>query len=184
MEKEEIIKLRNTLKTTGNLPLRIYPDNGLTVIDESLKTQFTIWDDNNGILYSFRLIGMQEDSAPNNNEKCIDCIAFSYEWIQAMEIVRLPLDKIEGTIDGIISSGATVSDNFKKTIIQVFEELLNFNQGSLTPTLLNEILLRNNPDMPKPVSDNDDYLNGKFTQSWQETHLINEYNKTIDGENK
>lgn len=181
MDKEKIIKLRNTLKTAGNLPLRVFINNAHTVVDESLKTQFTIWDDTNGIIYSFRLIGMQEDDTPNNRQQAVSLFAADYEEIQAMEIVRLPIDDIDKTIDGMIKSGVQVSDNFRKRIAHTYKELLHPDRYKMSPTDMNNLLSssRLQDGVPDAVNEKDDYYAGKFTESYQETHTINAYNASI-----
>lgn len=184
MDKEKIIKLRNTLKTTGNLPLRVFINNAHTIVDESLKTQFTIWDDDNGIIYSFRLIGMQEDDTPNNMQQAVSLFAADYEEIQAMEIVRLPIDNIDGTIEGMIASGIEISDNFRKRIIYAYKELLHPDRFRMSPTDINNMLSssRLQEGAPDAVNEKDDYYAGKFTESFQETHNVNSYNESIKNE--
>jgi hypothetical protein len=182
MQKEEVITLRNTLKTVENFPLRVFIDNGNTIVDESLKTQFTKWDDNNGILYSFRLIGMQEDSAPNNREQAISLIAIDYDTIQAMEISRLPVGKIAACIDGLNKSGAGIGDEFKNLIVSTFTKLLTTDRSSLSPSDMNRIISSSTlqSDAPDAVNEKDDYYAGKFTESHQETLAVNRYNASIN----
>jgi hypothetical protein len=182
MQKEEVITLRNTLKTVENFPLRVFIDNGNTIVDESLKTQFTKWDDNNGILYSFRLIGMQEDSAPNNREQAISLIAIDYDTIQAMEISRLPIGKIAACIDGLNKSGAGIGDEFKNLIVSTFTKLLTTDRSSLSPSDMNRIISSSTlqSDAPDAVNEKDDYYAGKFTESRQETLAVNRYNASIN----
>lgn len=187
MDKEKIIKLRKTLKTVGNLPLRVFINNAHTIIDESLKTQFTIWDDNNGLIYSFRMIGMQEDDTPNNIQQAISLFVADYEEIQAMEIVRLPIDDIDATIGGMINAGAKVTDEFRKRITYVYKELLHPGRFRMSPTDVNNMLgsSRLQEGIPDAVNEKDDYYAGKFTESFQETHAVNAYNASIkNGETK
>jgi hypothetical protein len=61
MDASKVISLRITLKCDKNLPLRLFIADGTTIVDESLTTQFTIWADEDEMLYVYRLTGMQED---------------------------------------------------------------------------------------------------------------------------
>lgn len=180
MEKTKLIKLRDTLKTVENFPLRIFINNGHSIADESLVTQFTKWDDTNGLLYVFRLIGMQEDNIPNNLHQSISVFVADYEEIQAMEIVRLPLSKIGGCIDGITASGCKISNDFKKRIIDTFEQLLDPNRYRLSPADINRAVSSNElqETVPNAVNEKDDYYTGKLVESYQETVGVNRYNNS------
>lgn len=79
LTKEEIIRLRNTLKCGKNIPLRILSNNSFFIIDESNVLQFTKWDDTNEVLYSFRMVNPNADITPSNRQQLISVIAVPYD---------------------------------------------------------------------------------------------------------
>lgn len=159
MENEQVISLRDTLKANKNLPLRIFIDNSFQIIDESNKFQFTKWDDDNGILYSFKMVHLNMDKSPNNNHQAISLFAVPYEMIQAMEICYLPISDIDDVIESIKDGGCTFSDEFKKLIIHTYTEVLAPDRITLSPSDINSIL------GPGAVNDKDDYYYGKYTEA-------------------
>lgn len=180
MNKQMVIKLRETLKNGKNYPLKVTTSDMQINIDESNLMQFTAWDDTNGIVYVFRLIPPQDATAPNNAEQCINLIAVPYDYIQTMEVKRLPLESIESGIDKINAYGAnTISPNFKKRIKFTFDNILSKDLWRLSPEDINNILsdAAKQAGAPNAVNPEDDYYAGKFTEPFQETHTINEQNK-------
>lgn len=172
MTIEEVVKMRDVLKIQENLPLRVFINNSHTIIDESLSSQFTIWDDKNGVLYAFKLVGMQEATSPSNIEGAISVFSVDYEYIEAMEIIRLPINKIGKLIEAIKATGRVISDDSKKQIIAKYEGLLHPERWKLSPTDMNKIISRptdDAPDIPYAVNENDDYFENKFTVNFKET---------------
>lgn len=181
METARIIAMRDTLKAGKNLPLRVYLDNLHIGIDESSKTQFTKWDDTNGILYSFRLLNMQLDGVPNNKYPAITVFAISYEDIQGLEVVRLGIDDIDALVSNIVATGATFSDEFKNLIKSTYTKILDPNLYKLSPTDMNRIISSSElqSDVPDAVNAKDDWYEGKFTENFMETVATNRYNESI-----
>ena len=174
MKNEQVISLRDTLKAGKNYPLRISVDNSLQIIDEANKFQFTKWDDINGILYSFKMINLNMDRCPNNNNQAISIISLPYELIQSMEISFLPIDEISNVIDSIRTSGCQFGEDFEKVIIHTFKEVLAPDRITLTPSDINSIL------GPNAVNDKDDYYYNKYIESAKETQRYKEHNNYVD----
>ena len=82
MERDAVISLREKLKAGKNLPVTVFIDNMFETINEASMYQFTKWDDENAILYSFRLINPVFDKIPSNREQAIRVFAVDYECIQ------------------------------------------------------------------------------------------------------
>ena len=79
MTKQEVITLRNTLKAGKNIPVQVFIDNAFICVDESNITQFTLWDDDNGLLFSFRLPTTEvEDYGTSNKAENVSVYAFNY----------------------------------------------------------------------------------------------------------
>lgn len=163
LTKEEIIRLRNTLKCGKNIPLRILSNNSFFIIDESNVLQFTKWDDTNKVLYSFRMVNPNADITPSNRQQLISVVAVPYDRIEAMEAPYLPIDDIETICDAIKSSGCSFSDDFKKLIKHTFVEALHPDRITLSSSDINSII------GPGAVNDNDDYYYGKYKESNKET---------------
>lgn len=180
MNKQMVIKLRDTLKNGKNYPLKVTVSDMQLNIDESNLMQFTAWDDTNGIIYVFRLLPPQAASVPNNVEQCINVIAVSYDYVQTMEVKRLPVADIESEVDKINTYGAgTISDNFKKRIKFTYENILSKDLWRLSPEDINNILgdAAKQAGVADAVNADDDYYAGKFTEPFQETHEVNKINE-------
>lgn len=173
MEKDEVIKLRDTLKCNKNIPLRVFSGNGFSIIDESNVLQFTKWDDANGILYSFRMVHPSIDKTPSNRQQLISLIAVPYERIELIEIPYLPVDMIETACNYIKDSGCSFSDDFKNLIKHTFTEILHPDRITLTSSDINSII------GPDAVNDKDDYYYGKYKESSKETLRYKDRNSEI-----
>lgn len=158
MIKEEVIKLRTALKGNRNLPLMIHIDSTHTIINESLTTQFTLWDDDNEVLYAFKLVDMQIDTCPSNVGNAISVIVVDYTSIQAIEVPVLPLKYVPDIIEGIKATGRDVSDDMKNLIINTYDKLLNVNRSDLSHEEFNNLL-------DSKLNSKDDYYNGNFTET-------------------
>lgn len=157
MEKEKVIRTRDILKAGKNLPVRIMTTSSNVCIDESSITQFTIWDDDAGMLYCYKLIDLQSDSVPSNGEQAISMIAMNYENIEAMEAPVLPLSMLDASLSAIEASGRAISEDMKKRIKTTYNEILHPYRYRLGSTDINNIL------GPDAVNDKDDYYQNKFT---------------------
>lgn len=161
MTKEEVIKIRTALKCGKNIPIRAQLDGGLGTIDESNILQFTKWDDENGIIYTFKLVDMQSDDIPTNKQQNISIIATSYDSIRNIEVAKLPLTEIDNLFSGIEGTGCVFNDDFKNLIKHVYSEVLHPDRYQLTPTNINSIV------GPNTVNDKDDYYYNKFTNNFK-----------------
>jgi hypothetical protein len=177
MEKSEVIKIRTALKGGKNLPLIVMIDNSFDLIDENNKTQFVKWDDDNGILYHFRLTDMQSDRSPSNESKTLSICATTYDMIQAIEVPRLPLDCLEDVIGTIEEAGVTFKPEFKDSIIYTYNELLHSDRWKMTHKNINAML------GTESLNTKDEYYDGRFTENFKETAAINRYNKRVEERN-
>ena len=173
MEIKEVVLLRDTIRCGKNLPVRVCIDNCFTIIDESNPTQFTIWDDENGILYSFRLVDVQGDTSPSNKQQAVSLFAVNYTSIQAIEVPLLPVDDIATAITNIRNTGKAVSKEFEERIIKSYKGLLSGNLVDLTHEDINRLTGSN-------LNTADDYFAGRFTQSFKETLPTHDRNKYVD----
>jgi len=174
MEKDKLIKMRTALKAGKNIPVRVFLDNNNGVIDETNKLQFTKWDDDNGIIYVYRLLSPQLMQSPQNSEGELTCFAYDYECIQGMEIARLPLSLLGESIDSL----GCISAQYKEHIISMFTEALDPNRVNMYPTDINKMM--GIIDGHKSINDDDSYYEGKFTEPFKETLSVRERNKYIN----
>lgn len=173
MTKDEVIKIRTALKHNENAPLRIFIDNSFTIIDESNVFQFTKWDDDNKILYSFRLTDPQSSRTPSNIGNSVAVFAIPYEFIQAIELVVLPAEKLDDLFGTLAEAGCTMSDDFKNLIKNTYKEILDPRRYEITPTETKRLL------GDEAANNNDDWYNGKFTESFAETRRYAKRNDKI-----
>ena len=182
MDKDIVIKIRDTLKQGINLPLLVLVDNAFMNVDESDTSRFTKWDDENGILYQWMLPvpHMQK----SYKEKTVCLYALSYEYIQGMQCNCLPVDKIDSCIEAIKASGCNVSDDFKKRIITVYEKLTDPNDVMAGPTDFNNLVSshRLDPNVGSAVNEVNDYYSGKFREPIRITKPTRDYNESIKDE--
>lgn len=162
MDASKVISLRITLKCDKNLPLRLFIADGTTVVDESLTTQFTIWADEDEMLYVYRLTGMQEDKYPNNMGKAISLIAIPYQYIQAMEICALPLTDIKTSLEAIEATGHELSSEFKERVERAYNQLLNDDRYVMSHASMNNMT-------GSMLDTNDAYYGDRFRESFKET---------------
>lgn len=176
MEKSQVIEIRDKLKAGKNLPILVYIDNLPKNIDESNVLQFTKWDDENGILYSYSLTDPIMEKSPSNIGGGITLFATGYENIQSMEVSRIPINMLGDSIDSL----GCIGEEFKKRIIEVFTSILDPNIDKLDYSNINNLVGQ------KVFNTNDDYYAGKYTESFAETRLMaqhNEYAEKVAKEN-
>ena len=173
MDNKSVIMIRDILKAGKNLPVVVHVDNVLISIDESSLFQFTKWDDDNGILYSFHLpnANLAADTMVDEKEICI--YATAYEHIQAIELCKVSLDNTKDVIESIKSHGVTFSDEFKSLIIDSFEKILDPSFENINRNV--NKLLGANFDV------SNDYYNGNFHHFDKETNFADK-RKAVDKE--
>ena len=136
MDKDQVIKMRDKLKAGKNWPLIVYIDNTFRNIDESNVLQFTKWDDDNGILYSYSLSDPIKDNTPSNIGGGISLFATNYEFIQSMEVARINLNDLGTSIDSL----ECISSEWKQRIIDRFKIALNPELVNLSNTDINKAM--------------------------------------------
>lgn len=174
MNKDQVIKMRDTLKAGNNWPLMVYIDNTFRIIDESNTLQFTKWDDENGILYNYSLTNPIMEESPSNIGGGISVFATDYEYIQSMEMARLDLNDLKISLEAI----GCVSPEWQERIFDRFKSILNPNIVNLYSSDINKAM--GVVDGNKALNDNDDYYNGRFTQSFTETRLMADHNAYVE----
>ena len=174
MEKSQVIKMRNALKAGKNWPLIVYIDNTFRNIDESNTLQFTKWDDENGILYSYSLSDPMKDNSPSNISGGVSLFATDYEMIQSMEVARINFEDLETSIESL----GCITDEWKKRIVDRFRIALNPDLVSLKRSEINKAM--GIIDGQKAINDNDDYYDGRYAQSFAETRPMADRNKAVD----
>ena len=170
MEKSQVIKMRNALKAGKNWPLIVYIDNAFRNIDESNVLQFTKWDDENGILYSYSLSDPVKDNARSNIEGGISLFATDYEMIQSMEVAKINITDLGTSIESL----RCITDEWKERIIERFKLALNPELVNLNRSDINKAM--GVIDNHKALNDNDDYYAGHYSQSFAETRAMAERN--------
>ena len=138
-------------------------------INEASMYQFTKWDDENAILYSFRLINPVFDKIPSNREQAIRVFAVDYECIQCMELSTLRLADLGDVVDSI----GGIDPKAKAGMINAFNKLLDPNRFEINNKDYNEIYGSN-------LDTSDDYYDGKMSQSEAETRRYKEHNKLVE----
>lgn len=165
--KEVIIAMRNALKAGVNLPLKAYGDNVHVAVDESLAFAFTVWDDDNGVLYFFRLMDVdQSQSLANVRNQSISVAAIKYEFIQVMEVAPMPISKIHNICSTIKSnsSNITLPDEFVDHMEYVFTRALSDKTADILPSDINAA------HGAYLMNDDDQYYSGRFKEPYKETH--------------
>ena len=154
MTVAEVIMLRDTLKAGKNLPLQVYLDNAFLSIDESNVLQFTLWDDDNGLLYSFRLPALESDDyGTSNRSENVSVYVATYEQIQGMAIGLLPLSELDGVLDSINNS-RPISPEMKNLIITTYNKVLKENYVDPMPEDYNKLVGSN-------LNTQEDYFKGR-----------------------
>lgn len=179
MEKDQVIKMRDTLKAGKNWPLLVYIDNTFRIIDESNTLQFTKWDDDNEILYNYSLADPNMEMSPSNIGGTISLFATSYNNIQCMEMAKLNIRDLGSSIDAL----GCITTEWKERIINRFNIALNPELVNLSRSDINTAM--GIIDKQKALNDKDDYYAGRFTQSFAETRAMakhNEYAEKVKNE--
>ena len=174
MDKNQVIKMRDKLKAGKNWPLIVFIDNAFRNIDESNVLQFTKWDDENGILYSYSLSDPIKDNTPSNIGGGISLFATEYECIQSLEVAWIGIEDLETSINSL----GCISEDWKKRIIERFRIALNPQLVNLSSADINKAM--GMIDGQKALNDKDDYYAGRFTQPFAETRPMAERNAYAD----
>ena len=175
-DKADVIKWRDTLKAGLNLPLRIDFDNNYHA-DESIPLNYVKWDDTNGIIYIFRLSNLTDTTHPTNKQQFISVFSRLYDYIQYMEVAKLPLSKLDDLFNSIESSGSPFNGQFKDNIKHAFELALHTDRFDLSHNEINAMTGF------KVENEKDNYYAGKFDESFKETRehaRHNEYIKSLE----
>ena len=174
--KEVIIKMRTALKAGRNLPLRVYADNTFVIVDEAAEAAFTKWDDDNGIVYYFRLQNpFDSKGAGAAYSQCISVSAIKYEFIQAMEVAPMPIKHIDEIFNSIDSQteNCKFKDKFKEQIKYVFNKYLSSDNIPMGSMVRNAYLgAKVHPEM-------DDYYSGYMYEARKETGSLNDRNAEL-----
>jgi hypothetical protein len=156
MTKAQVILLRDTLKAGKNLPLNVYIDNAFSSISESNILQFTLWDDDNGLLFTFRLPPLEYgDSYNSNHAENISVYTCTYEAIQGLEVCPLPLAELDGVLNSI-NTIRPISPEMKDLMINTYSKILKENYANIMPEDYNRLIGSN-------LDSREDYYKGKTT---------------------
>ena len=173
MTKNQAIQIRTALKGGKNLPLRIFIMDGYITIDEALPYNATKWDDNNGILYTWRLLNLEEVNAPGSKD-CISCIGVPYDYIGFMQLSVLPLSEMDNVFTSMEGEGVTFKAGWKEQVKTIFKEALHKDRWRLEHSDTNAI-----HGFPV-LNTRDEYYTGpKFGESFKETRDKAEYNAYV-----
>ena len=175
--KEVVITMRNALKAGRNLPLRVYADNTFVLIDESAEAAFTKWDDDNGVIYYFRLQSpFDSKGAGANYSQCISVNAIKYEFIQAMEVAPMPVKYLDDIFTSIEAEtpNCKFKPEFKEQIKYVFDKYLSNDNIPMGP------IVRNAYHGAKIKPEFDDYYSGYTYEPRKETGALNDRNKALE----
>lgn len=182
MTKEILVKMRDTLKAGKNLPLRIFVNNNHRVIDESSVYEFVKWDDDNEILYVYSLTDMQSATCPSNKGGELSLFALHYEFIEGLEVARLPYKELENSINSLVNiGGVKFTDNTKQHILDMFKAALSTTTANMYPEYINKAMGIH--DGNKAVNDNDSYYNNRYREAFKETRYPVQCNNNIKKEN-
>ena len=175
--KEVVIAMRNALKANCNWPVKVYADNNWVIVDESNKAAFTKWDDENGLLYYFRLVDPIHNNIHQSTKPVVSVAAIKYEFIQAMEVAPFPCDKLDDLFSSIETASnnvSTFSSEFKEKIKHVMSVYQDSNLVELYPDLINAIHGTN------VVKTDNDYYAGRMGYPKKETTYVTRYNKEVE----
>lgn len=165
--KEVVIAMRDALKAGINLPLKVYGDNVHVMVDESAEFMFTLWDDDNGVIYVFRLLDIDQSRMPSNHlEQSISVAAVKYEFIQAMEVAPMPMKCFDDLCTTLRNSSDNMifTEEFQEHIKKVFNRALNDNiTADLTANAKNAV------HGLRITSQRDQWSNGIRAEPFKET---------------
>lgn len=170
--RDVTIAMRDALKGGKNFPLKVYADNDFVIVDESNAYAFTKWDDEKGILFYFRLCGYDKTRVPDNVNQAISVCAINYDFIQAMEVAPLPLDKI----DNLFNTMPEMSQAFKDHIVEVFKDAMDPNKVNMLPSTTAAI------HGTRGASANGDEYPRQWVESHAETDALNRRNERLLGQ--
>ena len=172
MDKAGVIKWRDTLKCGKNYPLRIMFDNNYQA-DESIPLNYIKWDDNNGIIYVFRLTNLTDSRNPSNKGQYMSVWSAPYDLVWYLELSPFKVDKLDTLFESMESNGVVFNNpQFKENIKYAFTEATHPGRWRLDNTDLNNLT-------GSTVADTrDEYYRGRFVENFKETRdhaLLNEY---------
>ena len=170
MTKEQVISIRKTLQAGKNLPVRVYLDNAFSWIDEANILQFTLWDDDNELVYAFRLPPLEHGDYANsdNGGQNISLYVATYEQIQGMEVCPLPISYLPDVLDSI-NETRPISKDMREHILTVYNKILKENRVDPTHEFYNNLL-------GSHLDTNENYYEGKTSKNKGKVYP-NEYDK-------
>ena len=185
MTKEDVIRIRDQYKMGMNLPVRVLINNSFIVYDERSLTQYTIWDDEHGVIYSIRLPDPQTDLTGSNRQQQIMVFCNSYDTIEAIEIPTMPLELLPKLIKSMRDNGITISEGFEKHMIYAYGEILHKDRWKLDAEDLRTIYgdASKQEGIANATISDEDYYKGKYAQSFQETVRYRNHNEYIKSKN-
>ena len=131
-----------------------------------------------GILYYFRLADPISSKQTHDFPKVISVGAVKYEFIQAMEVVPFPLEKVDELMDSIETSSGGItkfSDKFRECIKHVFDMLLDPSFAENYPALINAI---HGATDAVPMAN--DYYAYRNNVPFKETAEVRRYNAEVE----
>ena len=173
LETADVISWRSKLKAGKNLPLRIYLDNNY-LIDENIPLNYIKWDDDNGLLYVFRLSNLTDTTTPSNRDQIISVFSAPYNEIKFMEMAKMPL----GLLDELFDSIGMDNAQFRENIKYAFKEALHPDRWRLDHTDVNNMTGFQVMDIA------DEYFRGRFSEPFKETRPQAARNEFIASQNK
>ena len=177
MTTQEIIDWRTSLKGGKNIPLRIIFDNQFNV-DESSVFTYVKWDDNNGIIYIFRLPNFSDSTNPNNIPNAFQVFSAPYDKIWYL-VATTPMQFIDDVFESIEANGCVFREGFKEYIKTGLTEAMHPNRWRMEHADINAI------SGFKATDESTMYYMGKFPEPFKETREHAEYNQWIkDQKNK
>lgn len=169
MDAVKVRSLREKLKAGKNFPLSVNINNNTRLIDESVPGQFTLWDDDNEILYSISFSAMELNPGRMGG---ITVFGVSYELVEGMQISELPVDQLPTVLKSICVSDEVATSQHQQAIYNFFEYMCNPNTEK-SRAIINQLTGSNLPTA-------DDYYNGKMAYSFKETTPSRDNNKYVD----
>ena len=168
MTKDQVIYMKNVLKTDKKFAIIATLANGADVIDETDITGFVYWDDNNGYAYDFELTNSVYESSYQALDKHVNVKMVPYDEITSMKAVGIPVADIDTIISSVGITGTQAA-----YIKHLYEALVNPKFANLSRTRLNEIIGVNMANTEY------DYDNGNWHKPFKETVETDRYNESI-----
>lgn len=169
MDAVKVKNLREKLRAGQNFPITVNINNNTRLIDESAPGQFTLWDDDNEILYSIFITPMECDPLVNS----VTVFGVHYELIEGMQLSKLPVDYLPQVLESICVSDKIATKEHQDKIVNAMNFLLSTSVKDKTRENVNRFTGAN-------LSTKDDYYNGKLAYSKQETAPTINNHKYVD----